>query len=130
MASGPLPAATQRATRPLTGKGANSDNGAGVAFLAEVTDDLEFRRLGLRRYLEQQGALVLPEASLPLGSAQFDTALDADLARTRVLVQPLGPLPGKRPSDVPDGYGWLQYECARRRGLHVLQWRNLELARY
>ena len=127
MASGPLPAATQRATRPLTGKGANGDNGAGVAFLAEVTEDLEFRRLEVRRYLEQQGVLVLPQSSLPLGRAQFEAALDADLARSRVFVQLLGPLPGKRPSDVPDGYGWLQYECARRRAPHVLQWRNPDL---
>lgn len=31
----------QRATRPPTGSRANGGNGAGVAFLAEVTDDLE-----------------------------------------------------------------------------------------
>ena len=84
---------------------ANGGNGAGVAFLAEVTDDLEFRRLEVRRYLEQKGVLVLPEASLPLGGAQFEAALDADLARSLVFVQLLGPVPGKRPPDVPDGYG-------------------------
>jgi hypothetical protein len=28
---------------------------------------------------------------------------------------------------VPDGYGWLQLECAQRRGMRVLQWRNPEL---
>ena len=65
-----------------------------VAFLAEVTDDLEFRRLEVRRYLEQQGIVVLPEASLPLGRTQFEVAIDADLARSRVFVQLLGPIPG------------------------------------
>ena len=52
-----------------------------TAFLAEVTDDLEFRRLEVRRYLEQQGILVLPETSFPLGRAQFEAGLDADLDR-------------------------------------------------
>ena len=51
MAGGPL--LSQPAVRPLTGKAANGGNGAGVAFLAEVTDDVELRRLEVRRYLEQ-----------------------------------------------------------------------------
>jgi TIR domain len=128
MASGPLPAAPrQPATRPLTGGGADGSNGASAAFLAEATDDLEFRRLELRRYLEQRGILVLPQASLPLGRSQFEAALDADLARSRLFVQLLGPMPGKMPSDVPDGYGWLQVDLARRRGVRVLQWRSPEL---
>jgi len=113
--------------RPLTGSQANGGNASGVAFLAEVTDDLEFRRLEIRRYLEQQGTLVLPEAGLPLGRAQFEAALDTDLARSRVFVQLLGPMPGKMPPDVPDGYGWLQVDLARRRGMSVLQWRSPEL---
>jgi hypothetical protein len=98
-----------------------------VAFLAEVTDDLEFRRLEVRRYLEQQGVLVLPEASLPLGRAEFEAALDADLTRSGLFVQLLGPMPGKMPPDVRDGYGWLQLDCARRRQLRILQWRSPEL---
>jgi hypothetical protein len=105
----------------------NGGNSAGVAFLAEVTDDLDFRRRDVRRYLEQQGVLVLPESSLPLGRAQFEAALDADLARSRAFVQLLGPIPGKMPPDVPEGYGWLQVDLARRRGIRILQWRNPEL---
>jgi hypothetical protein len=89
-----------------------------------VTDDLEFRRLEVRRYLEQQGAAVLPEASYPLGRADFEAALDADLLRRGLFVQLLGPTPGKRPPDAPEGYGWLQLEHARRRGMRVLQWRS------
>jgi len=106
---------------------ANGGNGHAAVFLAEVTDDLEHQRLEVRRYLEQQGVLVLPEAGLPLGRAEFEAALDADLARSRVFVQLLGPVPGKRPPDVPDGYGWLQLDSARRRGARVLQWRSAEL---
>jgi len=106
---------------------ASSSVGVATVFLAEVTDDLEFRRLELQRYLEQQGVLVLPETSLPPARAQFEAALDSDLARCQVFVQLLGPMPGKMPPDVPEGYGWLQLDLARRRGLHVLQWRNPEL---
>jgi len=126
MAGGPL--LHQPPVQPLTGKKTNGGDGTSAAlFLAEVTDDLELRRDEVRRYLEQQGVMVLPKGGLPLGRAQFEAALDADLPRSRVFAQLLGPMPGKRPSDVPDGYGWLQYECARRRGLHVLQWRSPDL---
>jgi hypothetical protein len=111
----------------LMGHPVGSSGGEATVFLAEVTDDLEFRRLELRRYLEQQGILVLPETSLPLGRTEFEAALDAELVRSRVFVQLLGPMPGKRPRDVPDGYVWLQLDMARRRGMRVLQWRSPEL---
>jgi hypothetical protein len=100
---------------------------ATAVLLAEVTDDLEFKREEVRRYLEQQGTSVLPDDSYPLGRAEFDAALESDLARSHVFVQLLGPMPGKRPRDIPEGYGWLQFESALRRGLPVLQWRSPEL---
>jgi hypothetical protein len=105
----------------------NGPNASAVVFLAEVTDDLEFRRDEVRRYLEQQGALVLPQTTYPLGRVEFEAGLNTDLARGGVFVQLLGPTPGKRPPDVPDGYGWLQFDCARRHGMQVLQWRSPEL---
>jgi hypothetical protein len=98
-----------------------------AVLLAEVTDDLEFRRDEVQRYLEAHGVLVLPERTYPLGITDFVIALDADLARSRLFVQLLGPLAGKRPPDLPDGYCWLQVECARRRGVPILQWRSPEL---
>jgi hypothetical protein len=118
---GPAPKAT---LRPLTGALAG---GAPAVLLAEVTDDLEFKRLEVQRYLEQHGLKVLPEANYPLGGAEFEAALDADLAQSSLFVQLLGPVPGRRPRGVPDGYGWLQLECALRRGCRVLQWRSPEL---
>lgn len=121
------PLVQQPAVQPLTGKGV-SGGGLAVVFLAEVTDDLEHQRLEVRRYLEQQGVLVLPETNFPLARTAFEAALDADLARSKVFVQLLGPMLGKRPPDVPDGYGWLQLECARLRGMRVLQWRSPELS--
>jgi hypothetical protein len=113
---------------PLTGAPADSAHADGTpaVLLAEVTDDLEFKRLEVQRYLEQQGLRVLPETSYPLGRTEFEAALDVDLARSTAFVQLLGPMPGRRPRDVPDGYGWLQLECALRRGCRVLQWRSPE----
>src|SRR6516162_2861568 len=110
--------------RPLTG--ASADGGAFV-LLAEVTDDLYFKRLEVQRYLEQHGLTVLPEASYPRERAEFTRALEVDLAHSSVFVQLLGPMPGKRSRDVPEGYGSLQLECALRRSCHVLQWRSPEL---
>jgi hypothetical protein len=95
--------------------------------LAEVTDDLEFKRAEVQRYLEQHGVAVLPELTYPLGRADFEAALDADLGRGKLFVQLLGPIAGKRPRDIPDGYSWLQLEGARRRGLPLLQWRSPEI---
>jgi hypothetical protein len=98
-----------------------------VVLLAEVTDDLEFKRAEVRRYLEAHDVRVLPEQTYPLGSADFSAALDADLAPSQLFVQLLGPIEGKRPRDLPGGYCWLQLESAKRRGVPVLQWRNPEL---
>jgi hypothetical protein len=117
-ANAPTPAARATAQPGL---------GASAVFLAEATDDLEFKREEVRRYLEQQSVPVLPELSYPLGGAEFGAALYGDLANSRVFVQLLGPMPGKRPRDVPDGYGWLQLEGARRCGLPILQWRSPDL---
>ena len=100
--------------------------GAAVV-LAEVTDDLEFKRSEVQRYLEQQSVQVLPELTYPLGRAEFEAAFEADLDRATLFVQLLGSVPGKRPRDIPDGYNWLQLDGARRRGLPILQWRSPEL---
>ena len=117
----------QPAKPALTGGPASGGNGAASVFLAEVTDDLNFRRRELRRYLEQQGVTILPAATYPLGRGEFEVALNADLVRSRLFVQLLGPEPGKLPPDVPEGYGWLQLRSARRHGMRVMQWRNSEL---
>jgi hypothetical protein len=121
--TGSIGAVPSAGLRPLTGA---PTHGAPVVLLAEVTDDLEFKRLEVQRFLEQHGLTVLPETSYPLGRAEFEAALDGDLMRSAVFVQLLGPMPGKRPRDVPDGYGWLQLERALHRGCRVLQWRSPE----
>jgi hypothetical protein len=95
--------------------------------LGYVTSDLESRRREVRRYLEQQGILVLPENPYPARRAEFEAATDADLRRSELFVQLLGRTPGERPPDVPEGYAWLQLDRAQRAKVPVLQWRSREL---
>jgi hypothetical protein len=118
---------SERVSGPMVPTNVQSVASISGVFLAEVTDDLEFRREEVRRYVEQQRIQVLPRMSYPLGRAEFERALDADLSNSRLFVQLLGPSPGKYPPDVPDGYGWLQLEGARRYGLPILQWRSPDL---
>ena len=103
-----------------------------VILLAEVTDDLEGRRDEARRYLAQQEIAVLPTGTYRLSREDFARALAADLARCAAFVQLLGPVIGKQPPDVPEGFGRLQYELAqqvlgRRPNLAILQWRSPDL---
>ena len=42
-----------------------------AVLLADVTDDLEFKRAEVQRYLEAHGVLVLPERTYPLGLADI-----------------------------------------------------------
>jgi hypothetical protein len=98
--------------------------GMPTVLLAEVTDDLEPMRSQVKRYLEQGGVLVLPTVSYQRGRTEFKAALETDPRRSNLFVQLLGPIPGKLPRDVPDGYGWLQLDCARRLGVQVIQWRS------
>jgi TIR domain len=98
-----------------------------TVLLAEVTDDLETRRDEVLRYLDQAGIDVLPTTCYRMVRQDFERALASDLGRCTAFVQLLGPIAGKRPPDVPDGFGWLQLELARRTDLPILQWRSPDL---
>jgi hypothetical protein len=101
-----------------------------VAFLAEVTDDLDDHREEVRRYLVQAGLAVVPEGMYSREPAAFRAAADGDLARAAVFVQLLSALAGKRLPGAPRTAAGLQHECAVARGVPVLQWhsRGLDLA--
>ena len=58
---------------------------------------------------------------------EFERSVSADLAHCAVFVQLLGFAAGKRPPDVPDGFGWVQLELAKRAKLPILQWRSPDL---
>jgi hypothetical protein len=109
----PLPASPQLRSAALGSRG---------IFLAQVTDDLESEREQVRRYLEQYGLNVLPEATYPQGGEDFALHVERDLARSELFVQLLGRTHAKRPPDLPGGYDRLQFERAVARGLPVLQW--------
>jgi len=96
-------------------------------FLAETTDDLDGSRATLRRYLEQAEIEVLPREDLPSRAEDMQTAVDGYLRRSKAFVQLLGPNPGKRPPDLPQGRPRFQYECAVKCGLPIVQWRDESL---
>jgi hypothetical protein len=96
--------------------------------LAQVTDDLEEDREQLRRYLQQFGVPVFPERTYPQGGHEFQAAFAHDLAQADIFVQLLGPVAGKIPPDLPQGYTRFQLEAAVGRGLEIVQWRRPDLS--
>jgi hypothetical protein len=99
-----------------------------TVFLAEVTDDLEPRREEVRRYLAQMGLRVLPVSYYPRDDAgAFEQAMEADLARSKLFVQLLSGVAGRKPPSAPQGFPALQYALAKRSKLSLLQWRAREL---
>jgi hypothetical protein len=99
-----------------------------TVFLAEATDDLEPRREEVRRYLAQLGFEVVPATEYPRAdAAAFDAAVSADLARSRLFVQLLSGVVGRKPAAAPQGFPARQFELARAAGIALLQWRAREL---
>jgi hypothetical protein len=100
-----------------------------AVLLAETTDDLMRKRDEARRYLEQAGINVLPAGTYyGLSAADYEKALSSDLANCAAFVQLLGPELGRCLNDVPDGFGWLQYNLAKRAQRPILQWCSLDLS--
>lgn len=99
-----------------------------AVFLAEVTDDLIVYRDAVKRYLDQGGIRVLqPEISLYFSEPDtFQQSVDKDLGNSKLFVQLLSNLDGKRLPGRPS-YIHLQYERALKAGKPVLQWRDPSL---
>jgi hypothetical protein len=99
-----------------------------AVLLAETTDDLVRKRDDARRYLEQNGIDVRPaETYYGLGRADYEKAFMGDLSGSAAFVQLLGPELGRCLNDVPDGFGWLQYQLAKSQQFPILQWRSPDL---
>jgi hypothetical protein len=96
-------------------------------FLAEPTDDLDEVHDDLKRYLQQAGLRVLPEGWYPRAPDAFRDAAARDLASSELFAQLLSGSPGKRTSDVPQGYAHLQLDLAARAGRPIIQWRSTDL---
>jgi hypothetical protein len=95
--------------------------------LAEVTDDLDQERAGVRSYLDQFGANVLPYANYPADPSHFQDAVKRDLAQCKAFVQLLSGVAGKKPRDLPQGYSKLQFDLATTLKKPIFQWRSPSL---
>jgi TIR domain len=104
--------------RPVTGESLTS-----TVFLAQVTDDLDFKRAGVKSYLEQLGVRVLPTHDYSVEPNEFVRNACKDIESSQLFVQLLSDVPGKRPRGVPNGYAAMQLELAQERKLEILQWR-------
>jgi hypothetical protein len=94
-----------------------------TVYLAEVTDDLEQERAGVKNYLNQFGINVLPNTWYSQDPVQFKQSVERDLAKCVVFVQLLSAYAGKKPPDLPQGYIQLQYELAKSSQKSIFQWR-------
>ena len=100
-----------------------------IVYLAEVTDDLEQERTGVKTYLNQFGIDVLPNTWYSQDPVQFKHSVERDLEKCVVFVQLLSSYAGKKPPDLPQGYIHLQYELANtsQKPIPIFQWRSPSL---
>ena len=97
-------------------------NHKSTVFLAEATDDLAPYREEVKRYLGQQNIQVLPDKYYPASPQEYKDALAEDLNKSKLFVQLLSNVAGKRFQGVEKGYNYLQYNHACDHNLPVLQW--------
>jgi TIR domain-containing protein len=99
-----------------------------MVLLAETTDDLMRKRDEVRRYLELAGVDIVPAGTYyGLARADYEKAFLSDLSHSAAFVQLVGPELGRCLNDVPDGFGWLQYQMAKDQQCPILQWRSPDL---
>jgi len=100
-----------------------------TVYLADVTEDLEDVRDGVKSYLNQAGYMILPQANYPDDPDGYTAALDADLARATLFVQLLSELPGRKVRDDGPRKVALCFDRAARRNppIPILQWRSRDL---
>jgi hypothetical protein len=100
-----------------------------TVYLADVTEDLEDVRDGVKSYLNQAGYMILPQANYPDDPDAYTAALDADLARATLFVQLLSELPGRKVRDDGPRKVALLFDRAARRDppIPILQWRSRDL---
>jgi hypothetical protein len=119
--------------RPVIGQAADivvqhaAEQAKRVVYLAEVTDDLEEERLQVARYLDQYGYRIVPELDLPGGGDAFRAAVRDAVKEAHLYVQLLGSRAGRRPSDLPEGYGAAQLQAATATRKPIMAWRRPDL---
>lgn len=101
--------------------------GRRTVLLAQVTEDLDAQSSDLRRYLEQFGHRVIPSRPFRQDGRGFRDDVEEALREADLFVQLLGPLKGRRPPDLSDGYSRAQLSLAQQAGVDVIQWRASNL---
>lgn len=97
--------------------------GRKTVLLAQVTEDLDAQREDLRRFLEQFGHRVIPPQPFRQGGMGFREDVADALVQADLFVQLLGPIKGRCPPDLADGYARTQLGLAQDAGVKALQWR-------
>ena len=72
---------------------------------------------------------MLPESDLPGGGSDFRRAVGDIFSReaVKVYVQMLGPRPGRKPADLPEGYLRAQIDAAREATVITRMWRRPDI---
>jgi hypothetical protein len=87
----------------------------------------DHQRRAKRRYLDQAAIAVAPKNAFSLRPEAFRQTVKEGLVAADLFVQLLSDIPGKRPSDLPEGRAKCQLGLALLLGKPVLQWRSTAL---
>jgi hypothetical protein len=112
----------------IAGGGLQGGSHGVVVHLAEVTEDLEPLRFEIEAFLRQAGVDTLPKAYYSRETiAKFQQGVEADLGQSKLFVQLLSTVPGRKPPELPQGYPGLQFQLAQVAKVEILQWRSPKL---
>ena len=99
-----------------------------AVLLADVTDDLYAIREKVAESLRQAKLRVLPEDDYyPHDTQAFQQAVQDDLVQSKLFVQLLGSLAGRKLKGLRQSRARCQYELALEAEIPVAQWRSAEL---
>ena len=122
-------AAEAPSASPAMATEATSPNGsdAPCIYLAEATDDVDYLRDEVKRYLDQQKFRVLPDSWYASDPAEFQAAVSKDLENSLAFVQLLGAFAGKKLPGQDQSRGMMLHQLALAASKPILQWRDASL---
>jgi hypothetical protein len=92
-------------------------------FLAKTTDDLEYYRSDIARYLEDLNYDVYPKKIYPQDRGfEFKEAVESDLRGCELFIQLLSQYSKEAPPDLKEGYSKAQFDIAKGFKIPILQW--------
>ena len=92
-------------------------------FLAKSTDDLEFNRSAIERYLEGLNFDVYPKKIYPQDKGyEFKEAVENDMKECELFIQLLSEHTKEAPFDLREGYFKAQFDIAVSLNIPILQW--------